>query len=152
MELLRAFNRRTRHRVNGADYYRFVKAGAVRRLVETRVPPVDEAGVTTPAWAIRRAREFSEADVQQIRHLGVTIVGDLRSLVPTSPVLAGSSVKKVRAVDTGLAATFSAHLLDASVEVVSNAETASPQRTALARVRHELALMRQRFPPESNRL
>jgi len=114
VELLRQLNRRARRDVPYDDYYRLVKRGAVRTLVEGRTPEPHEPRVTTPGWAIERAREFSKSDVADIGAMGVHVLGDLDSLAPTTPVGDDEAVD-VTAVPVDLAAAFTFNLLEAAI-------------------------------------
>ncbi len=116
VELLRQLNRLARNEVTYTDYYRYVKRGAVRNLVEGRSPVDGEPAVATPSWAIERAREFSKSDVAEIGAMGVQILGDLEALAPTSTI-PDQNVVDIDAVPVSLAATFMYHLLQASVRV-----------------------------------
>jgi hypothetical protein len=114
VELLRQLNKRARGTVAYSDYYRFVKRGAVLRLVEGRTPGRKEPRVTTPGWAIERAREFSKADVAAIGAMGVRILGDIDTLAPDTPV-SHDEIAPVTSVPPGLAAAFMYDLLQAGI-------------------------------------
>jgi len=131
VELLRQLNRRARSTVSYDDYYRLVKRGAVRSLVEGRTPGRREPRVTTPGWAIERAREFSKADVVDIGALGVRVLGDLEALAPTSPVGDAEAVE-VTTVPVNLAATFMYDLLEAAIRTEPAAVVPPPPPAAPA--------------------
>lgn len=152
-ELLRQLNKRARGTVAYEDYYRFVKRGAVLRLVEGRTPGSTEPRVTTPGWAIERAREFSKSDVAAIEASGVHILGDLDALAPCTPVVQDESAP-VTSVPASLAAAFMYDLLEAGIDASRQARrdaltapepaAARPQTIglkidrAIARTRHRL--------------
>lgn len=114
VELLRELNGLARDEVSYPDYYRLVKRGAVRSLVEGRTPDPGELRVTTPGWSIERAREFSKSDVADISAMGVHVLGDLEALAPTASV-AGDEAANVSSVPVSLAATFMYDLLQAAI-------------------------------------
>lgn len=115
-------------------------------LVEGRTPGPNEARVTTPAWAIERAREFSKADVADIAAMGVQILGELESLAPDTPVPDEPFAASVAEVPTGLAATFMFSLLKAGIDVAERgdapSQTAKPSATL--RLRRRIARLRAR--------
>ncbi|MFN8125166.1 MAG: hypothetical protein U0R64_01450 [Candidatus Nanopelagicales bacterium] len=154
VELLRQFNRRVRNRITHTDYYRFVKRGAVRTLVEGRTPGPHEPRVTTPGWAIERARMISKEHVAEIGAMGVPVIGNLEALVPTSPI-PDDEVIDVRQVPVGLAAQFMASLLEAGIDITQRAEDGtlvtaatstaeSSSASVMQRVRGRLAGLRNR--------
>lgn len=132
VELLRQLNRRVRHELGYDDYYRYIKRGAVRRLVEGRRPGRHEARVTTPAWAIERAREFSRSDVAAIRESGVGVLGDLDALAPDGPLPDVQHAPVTDAVPAGLAATFMTCLLETVIEEAAKTPRAEPTTAAAA--------------------
>jgi hypothetical protein len=129
VELLRQLNRLARSTVSYDDYYRLVKRGAVRSLVEGRAPGQDEPRVTTPGWAIERAREFSKSDVADIGAMGVHVLGDLESLAPTAAVGDDEAVE-VTTVPVDLAATFMFDLLEAAIRTEPAAAVPPPATAA----------------------
>lgn len=142
VELLRQFNRRARNRISHADYYRFVKRGAVRSLVEGRKPGPKEPRVVTPAWAIERAREFAKSDVAEIGTMGVQILGNLESLAPDTPIPDEPFVEQIAMVPTGLAASFMFALLEAGIDIAGDGEPAPDaysEPSLRSRVRRRLA-------------
>ena len=155
-ELLRQLNQRAFRKISSEDYEFFVKRTAVRSLVEGRVPAADEPRITTPAWAIHRARELSKSDVAEIGDLGVHVIGDLEALAPVSQV-PEVEVQAVTSVPVGLAAELTygllepaaqtrARLLDASAAHAAALSTAAPTvpQRAVRRARRLLAGARSR--------
>lgn len=155
VELLRQFNRRVRNKITHTDYYRFVKRGAVRSLVEGRTPGPHEPKVITPGWAIERARMISKEHIAEIGAMGVPVMGSLEALVPTGPVPTDEETLDVKTVPVGLAAQFMASLLEAGIDIAQRAEdgtlvtpttsTAAPDvATVRQRIRGKLAALRAR--------
>lgn len=147
-ELLRQLNHRAREIVSYDDDYRLVKRGAVRSLVDGRTPEDDEPRVTTPRWAIERAREFAESDVADIRAMGVHVLGDLDALAPTSPIGDREAIE-VTTVPMTLAATFMNDMLQTAIRTEPTpAQSPAPELRpttlgvwldrAIARVRRRL--------------
>ncbi|MBX7071241.1 MAG: hypothetical protein K1X38_17800, partial [Microthrixaceae bacterium] len=100
VELLRQFNRRVRNKITHTDYYRFVKRGAVRSLVEGRTPGPHEPKVITPGWAIERARMISKEHIAEIGAMGdrarrhgnsMAVSAVVGACGPRSPDAAGSA-------------------------------------------------------------
>lgn len=128
-ELLRQFNQRAYRNVSSQDYEFFVKRRAVHSLVEGRVPAADEPRITTPAWAIHRARELSKSDVAEIGELGVHVFGDLEALAPVSQV-PDVEVQPVTSVPVSLAAELTYGLLEPAVQARADALEAAAARAA----------------------
>jgi hypothetical protein len=134
VELLRQLNRRVRHEVGYDEYYRYIKRGAVRRLVEGRRPGRREPRVTTPAWAVERARGYSRSDVAEISELGVGVLGDLDALAPTGALPDAQVAEVSETVPTTLAAAFLTCLLETALEEAAAHDRGLEEaRSALAR-------------------
>jgi hypothetical protein len=130
VELLRRVNRLSAKAVTPTDYTRFVKHGAVARLVEERKPGPGEGRVTTPRWAVERAREFSRSDVAAIADMDLRVMGDLSSLAPDQPIADESVAAAGDAVPADLAASFAFSLLQAGIEVAETEKATAARRAA----------------------
>lgn len=117
VELLRQFNVLARPGMRHHDYYRYVKLGAVLKLVEGRTPRPDEPRVITPRWAVERARELARADVADIAATGVSVLGDLNALAPDTALPDAQSAAELDEIDVDVAADFVFSLLSAGTEV-----------------------------------
>ena len=85
-ELLRQINSRAHGRIPWNQFNRLLRLGGTARLVEDRVPPIDEPPLRLPVWAIERAREHGQRAIEVIGASGARIVGDLGQLAPTTPL------------------------------------------------------------------
>lgn len=73
------------------EYKIFVRNGYIRRLTDS-VPVNESAGkLPTPSWAINQANKISSESKQQIKNLGVQVLGDLDQL-DSGSVLEGEPV------------------------------------------------------------
>ncbi len=86
VEVIRRLNVEIRSTMDYRVYHRLFRHGGLLELVERRHPPADEPKLTTPGWAVARAREFSAEAVEAIKSTGAVVFGDLSALVPDSPV------------------------------------------------------------------
>jgi hypothetical protein len=73
------------------SYARFMRYGTVERL-KSRRPGPDEAPITTPAWALKRAASIGAEMARNIASLGVRVVGDLSTLGAEPPPPAPDAV------------------------------------------------------------
>jgi hypothetical protein len=138
VELLRQLNVLARPTLRQRDHHRFVKHGAVLKLVEGRRPAPDEPRLTTPRWAVARARELSRSDVKDIAAMGVTVLGDLNALAPETALAATESDAEsdagLEAIPIDVAADFLFSLLSSGVEVhAAAAQAAAAARAEAAR-------------------
>lgn len=81
-ELIRGFHERLRPERESLRYVKWIRNGALRYLVEERRPGPKEHKITTPAWAVGRARELHRPMLDRIAESGVRVVGDLSGLIP----------------------------------------------------------------------
>jgi hypothetical protein len=84
-EALRALNVRVREVVDYDAYHRLVRRGAALALLRKRIPSDDEPRVVTPRWAVEQVRAMAPPMVAAIRDTGVSVVGDLDSLMTSAP-------------------------------------------------------------------
>jgi hypothetical protein len=89
VEVIRRLNVEIRSTMDYRVYHRLFRHGGLLELVEKRRPPADEPKLTTPGWAVEKAREFSAEAVETIKSTGATVFGDLSALVPASPAPSG---------------------------------------------------------------
>jgi hypothetical protein len=101
VETIRAFNAAFRAEGLGTQLHAKVMRFGAAELMKRRVPTRDEPRIETPRWAVDRAAEAGREIVDGIASSGVRVVGDLASLVASSPA-AGRAPDKARA--TGAAA------------------------------------------------
>lgn len=82
-ELVRQFNTTYKmDEITWGEHVGIVRRGAVKRLLNNRMPPADEPSTPVPQWATRRANEISADSAERIAASGVRVVGDLRSQQP----------------------------------------------------------------------
>jgi hypothetical protein len=79
-ELLRALNVAAAASPDADGFHRLVQG---RILVERRTPGSVETVLSTPAWAVGRARELGREMVERLSALDVAVLGDLDALVPS---------------------------------------------------------------------
>lgn len=85
-ELFRRLNITLRDEgVDWNTYQRLDRNGAIRRLLDQRVPPADEPRLCLPAWAAKPARQEGERFAERIRQSGVRVIGDLDNLHAEPP-------------------------------------------------------------------
>lgn len=65
---------------------RWIRFGAIKHLVENRNPNPWEPPLTMPAWAAAEIRVDQSRTINDIRELGVHVVGDLKSLESSDSV------------------------------------------------------------------
>lgn len=79
-EIIRQLNVETAERKwSDGDYRHFIRRGVTIEL-KYRTPHPDEMAIATPQWAADRAAAASAAAAEQVRALGVTVLGDLDQL------------------------------------------------------------------------
>lgn len=117
-ELVREFNTKYKmNEISWSEHVEFVRHGAVKRLLNNRMPPAGEPSIPVPPWAINRANEISAESAAKIADSGVRIVGDLNSLqTPVKEPVEWSDVEKMPA--------------DISVELLTGMFSASLHRGA----------------------
>ena len=70
------------------EEYNFLwRQGGILHLVENRIPAPDEQSLGLPAWAKSRARDIGRNFVTQIAESGAYIFGELKDLVPSTPIV-----------------------------------------------------------------
>jgi hypothetical protein len=65
---------------NWDEYQVFIRNGYIRELTDHISPSADSARLLTPTWAIEKANEIGGQIRDEIRSLGVTVIGDSSSL------------------------------------------------------------------------
>ena len=86
-EAVRRTNLLVRDTMGWAEYSREIRHGAIRAMVENRVPPEGEPRIVTPRWALRKAVRRQERDRRRILSSGINVVGDADHLL-TRPTAA----------------------------------------------------------------
>ncbi len=79
-ELLVRLNRKVKKELQWTDYVRYVRRGVALGMVEGREPGPDEPRLHTPDWALDAAADRGRRAVDEIRGLGVQVLGDLDAL------------------------------------------------------------------------
>ena len=80
-EVVRLLNKEfQRQKWPDSSYARFMRYGAIEQMKAARQPSPGEPKIVTPVWAVERAAEIGAEMAQNIRALGVRIVGDLSAL------------------------------------------------------------------------
>jgi hypothetical protein len=102
-EALRRFNRRMRDAMPYAAYHRLIRRGAALALVEGRRPSLDEPPIVTPAWAVRRARQYGEDSVRRILATGSPVFGRVEVLTPSGDVPEAAPGSRPREIPVDIA-------------------------------------------------
>jgi len=90
IELLLEVNRCFPEDKRWQDYVTFVRGGAVRGLTNRPPPHPGDPPLLTPPWAIQRAQEIMREENEQLRGLGLQVLGDLDAML-TADVPAGEN-------------------------------------------------------------
>lgn len=77
--LLRKINRIYPKRRSWHDYETFVRQGAMKYLTNKVKPSEDAPRLKTPEWAVEKIREISRESIEEIKGLGIEIIGDIDS-------------------------------------------------------------------------
>ena len=114
-------------------YYRMVQQGLVREVGDLPRSPSEEPIPALPAWAAARVAQLSDARVEQLRGLGVQVVGDLDRLRGPAALTAQLSAEpparpEVVSLDTAVRAV--AGLVEATVAERGNRRAAGANRRA----------------------
>ena len=86
-DLLRRLNISLRNTMTFEEYNFLWRQGGILHLVENRIPAPDEQSLGLPAWAKSRARDIGRNFVTQIAESGACIFGELKDLVPSTPIV-----------------------------------------------------------------
>ncbi len=73
------------------EYEIFVRAGYIRELTDHVPPAPDKARLLTPEWAIAKANQIGMEIKEEIKSLGVKVVGDIDSLSSAQVPIGSSS-------------------------------------------------------------
>jgi hypothetical protein len=82
-EVVRRVNKGLYGKLTWREYSSVLRNGAIRRMVEVRSPPPDEARPVLPAWVLDQVAAEGRRVAGQIISAGVHIVGDLADLGAT---------------------------------------------------------------------
>jgi hypothetical protein len=121
------------------DFYDpLIRQGAVRRMMHNHRPDASEPRITTPSWALDRARDIGRATAERIEASGVRVIGDLASLAWTPPGsdLAAPELPQFVAVEAAFQAILG--VIDAT-RITTAAEPPPPLRGEEALRLRELA-------------
>ena len=77
--LLNTINKNFPKKRSWHDYETFIRNGSIKHLTNKIVPEPEAARLLTPQWAVDIAKSVSKANVEQIKGLGIKIIGDLDS-------------------------------------------------------------------------
>ena len=77
--LLRKINRIFPKRRSWHDYETFIRQGSFKYLTNKVIPDPTDSKLLTPSWAVEKIREISESNVEEIKKLGIEIIGDIDS-------------------------------------------------------------------------
>lgn len=80
-EAVRRLNEIVQERIGWNDYAQRIRHGAIRTIVEHRVPPADEPRIATPKWALAKALRRQRRDHRRITRSGIEVVGNLDYLL-----------------------------------------------------------------------
>ena len=103
--LLLEINRTYPKDLNWDSYELFIRRGNVRALTGSNIFETSDEKIFTPEWAVAKAAEINSKSVEQIKSLGIKIIGDVDrndfSKIPTgvnSPVTTISIATAARAM------------------------------------------------------
>jgi hypothetical protein len=119
-----------------AQRHKWLQRGAVRHLVEARVPPRDEPRLQTPPAARVRMRELGRDIRDRLVQTGVPILGDVSALVSEDPIPAESSSAGPVLIDPQIAALLVEGLFRPAAADVARAR-AGRKRAASRAQRHK---------------
>ena len=77
--LLNTINKKFSKKRSWHDYETFIRNGSIKYLTNKVVPDPEAARLLTPQWAVDIAKNVSKRNVEQIKLLGIKIIGDLDS-------------------------------------------------------------------------
>jgi hypothetical protein len=77
--LLNTINKKFSKKRSWHDYETFIRNGSIKYLTNKVVPDPEAARLLTPQWAVDIAKTVSKNNVEQIKLLGIRIIGDLDS-------------------------------------------------------------------------
>ena len=77
--LLNTINKKFSKKRSWHDYETFIRNGSIKYLTNKVVPAPDAVRLLTPQWAVDIAKTVSKRNVEQIKGLGIKIIGDLDS-------------------------------------------------------------------------
>lgn len=107
VEVVRLLNEEFQRREWSDQLYGLVvRDGVAKRLLAEHAPAPDEPAITTPRWARERAAALSARAAEQIRGIGVRVVGDLDSLSSIEPTEPGDEAAP--AIDPSVSASAAA--------------------------------------------
>jgi len=108
IEFLLEVNRRLPAGQRWQDYVTFIRGGAIRGLTNQPPPNPGDPPLLTPAWAIERARDIMREENEQLRNLGLQVLGDLDAMlkanvptgenIPTGIVTVASAARALLSV------------------------------------------------------
>jgi hypothetical protein len=90
--LLRKINRIFPKRRSWHDYETFVRQGSFKYLTNKVKPDPRDKRLLTPNWAVDKIREISEKNVEEIKKLGIEIIGEIDSF-PSAEIGVGQSLE-----------------------------------------------------------
>ncbi|MDP4013981.1 MAG: hypothetical protein U0990_11285 [Candidatus Nanopelagicales bacterium] len=79
-EFIRQLNESVVDDLDWPTYYRQIRQGLTRSMVEDRVPGAQEPGIATPEWARKKAHERDEEFADKIDAMDVHVVGSTATL------------------------------------------------------------------------
>ena len=77
--LLNTINKKFPKKRSWHDYETFIRNGSIKYLTNKVVPEPDAAKLLTPQWAVDIAKTVSKRNVEEIKALGIQIIGDFDS-------------------------------------------------------------------------
>jgi hypothetical protein len=77
--LLNTINKKFPKKRSWHDYETFIRNGSIKYLTNKVVPEPDAAKLLTPQWAVDIAKTVSKRNVEEIKALGIKIIGDFDS-------------------------------------------------------------------------
>ena len=77
--IINTINKKFSKKRSWHDYETFIRNGSIKYLTNKVVPDPEAARLLTPQWAVDIAKSVSKKNVEQIKVLGIRIIGDLDS-------------------------------------------------------------------------
>lgn len=79
-EVIRQVNAALRSQLNGTEYHALIRSGAIRNIVESRLPPGSEPRLSTPDWVADEAVAEGQRVADVLMSSGIHVIGDLGNL------------------------------------------------------------------------
>jgi len=106
--LLRELDAAVEGKLSWSEYNAFVRNGTIRRLLEMRTPPSDEARPRLPTWILEQVVAEGRGGAEALRRSAVRVIGDPSALEGAPATVAESSLPTDVPVDAAVEALIGA--------------------------------------------